>query len=262
MQRIILGRSGLDVPVMAVGTHPLAQRAPEVGARVLRRAFELGATWWDTSDDYGSFPVVARAMAGRPREALTISSKSYVTGYAEGQAAVREALEALGTPYLDLMFLHYVQSAEELEARAGCLEAFREAKQAGRVRAIALSSHTATGLRAALAVPDIEVVMAPWNIRGRLPDSATLPEMSHALQACYEAGKGVVLIKVLGAGVLFTIFDDAIRGAARFPYKHVLNIGVQSVRELEADLRLVLGQTVDPNIIRQFREGGPWGKAA
>ncbi len=262
MQRIILGRSGLDVPVMAVGTHPMAQRAPEQGVRVLRRAFELGATLWDTSDDYGSFPIVARAMARVPREQLTISSKSYATGYHEGKAAVRDALEALETTYLDIMFLHYVQSEDELAARAGCLEAFREAKLAGQVRVIALSAHTPDGLRAALAEPDIEIVMGPWNIRGQLPDNSTLPEMSHALQACYEAGKGVVLIKVLAAGALFKLFDEAIRAGVRFPFKHAMNIGVQSTRELEADLRLVLGQPVDANIIRQFREGGPWGKAA
>src|SRR3989442_4436650 len=38
------------------------------GARLLTRAYDLGVTFWDSSDDYGTHPNVARALRERSEE--------------------------------------------------------------------------------------------------------------------------------------------------------------------------------------------------
>ncbi len=262
MQRVTLGRSGLDVPVFAVGTAPLADVPEEQGLQVLLRGIQLGATWWDTSDDYGTLPLVGKALAGLPRNRMTISSKLAAKSHDEGVEGVRQALAMLATDYLDIMFLHYVHDADDLAARQGCLEALLEAKAAGRIKAVGLSSHNCDAIKIAAGRPEIDVVLAPWNVHGELPDGGSLFEMEFAIRACYTAGKGVMLMKLLADGALRTILDEAIRAAVRIPYKHAVDIGVQSIHQLETDIRLVLGRPVDARILQQLKEGSGWGKAA
>ncbi|MHB9133300.1 MAG: aldo/keto reductase [Armatimonadota bacterium] len=262
MQRIILGQSGLDVPIFVVGTAPLARVDADHAVEVLRRGYELGATWWDTSDDYGSMPLLTRAMVNLPREQLTISSKTSAHNHGEGTGSVRQTLFSLNTDYLDIMFLHYVRSTDDFRARQGCLDALVDAKEKGTIRAIGLSSHLAAPIRLAAEQPAIDVVMAPWNMRGEMPDGGSFFEMEEAIRACYEAGKGVILMKLLAAGALYMICDAAIRSGADYPAKHAVVIGVQSVREMETDIRLTLGEPVDASILSRLKANAAWGKAA
>jgi aryl-alcohol dehydrogenase-like predicted oxidoreductase len=60
MKRVPLGRTGLLVSRLAFGTGYLGGPVT-AGARLLVEAFELGVNFWDTSDDYGTHPHVARA---------------------------------------------------------------------------------------------------------------------------------------------------------------------------------------------------------
>ncbi|MHB9026034.1 MAG: aldo/keto reductase [Armatimonadota bacterium] len=262
MKRIILGQSGLDVPVFAVGTAPMARIPIEQGMQVLQRAYELGATWWDTSDDYGTHGLLARVLPKYPRAELTISTKSSAHSREEGEASIRQVCFQLGTDSVDLLFLHYVKDSEDFTQRRGFLDAMREAKARGTIRAIGLSSHLPDPINLAADHPDIDVVMVPWNVRGVMPSGGSFVQMVNAIQHCYAAGKGVILMKILDAGRLYDICDEAIAGAAHVAFKHALNIGVQSIHELEADIRLTLGQPVDAGILQHLKAGSSWGKAA
>ncbi len=262
MQRTKLGKSGLNVPVFAVGTGGMGSMAQDDVVRILRRAWELGAVWWDTSDDYGSQPFVGTAMRDFPRDQLTISTKTHARTHGEGVAAVHDALRELGGNYLDIMFLHDVRDLEDLNSRRECLRAFSELKQQGIIRAIGLSSHFIAPFIQAAREPDIDVVLAPWNARGLLPEGGALTEMKQVIHACYKAGKGVVLMKVLASGQLKPFLDEAIHAAAHYPEKHVLNIGVSSVLELETDIRLALGEPVDSGILRYLKTGHVDGREA
>ncbi|HEY3416275.1 MAG TPA: aldo/keto reductase, partial [Armatimonadota bacterium] len=182
MQRTQLGQSGLGVPVFALGTAPLARIPVEHGMQILQRAYELGATWWDTSDDYGTHGLLARVLPRYPRAELTISTKSSVHSREEGEASIRQACFQLGTDSLDILFLHYVHDAEDFAQRQGFLDALREAKARGTIRAIGLSSHLPDPLKLAADHPDIDVVMAPWNVHGIMPSGGSFAEMVNAIQ--------------------------------------------------------------------------------
>ncbi len=263
MQRIILGKSGLNVPVFSVGTAPLRDLPRAEALAVLHRAYELGATWWDTSDDYGTEPLVADAMARVERRLLTISTKTGAGTYEEGARAVKTALSTLRTDAIDIMFLHDVRDAADFEARQGCLNALRDLRARGVVHAIGLSSHRADPLHLAAAEPHIDVVLVPWNSYGETPDGeGTMREMEAAIRACYAAHKGVVLMKLLNAGRLKPHLDDALRSGADFREKHAVCIGVASILELETDIRLILGQPVDISILRHLKTGSSDGREA
>ncbi|MPZ85793.1 MAG: aldo/keto reductase [Actinophytocola sp.] len=98
--------------------------------RAVRRALDLGVTFFDTADVYGtgrSEEVLGRALAGR-RDEVVIASKwgntfdrgtTTLTGEDASPAYVRQALEGtlkrLGTDRLDLYQLHIGPSIEDAE---------------------------------------------------------------------------------------------------------------------------------------------------
>jgi aryl-alcohol dehydrogenase-like predicted oxidoreductase len=129
-----LGRSGIEVSALGVGTWalggPMAAGDQQLGwgavddeesVRALRRAAELGVTFYDTADAYGAGHaerVLARALGGR-REELVWATKwgntydeatRQLTGTDPSPAYARRALEAslrrLGTDRVDLWQLH------------------------------------------------------------------------------------------------------------------------------------------------------------
>lgn len=260
MQRNILGTTSLHVPVFALGTAPLATVTPEQAYSLLVRAVTLGATWWDTSEDYGNAAVIARGMANIPRVALTISSKTNALSAFEGHASVRQTLRAFDTGYLDIMFLHCVQDDFDLVRRQGCLEALCAAKERGWVRAVGLSSHTACVIEAAARMDAIDVVMAPWNEQGLLPGGESPLAMAQAINHCFRAGKGVVLMKLLANGELVPTLDAALQAGMACTWKHAICLGVRTIDELEMDIRLV---NRDEAIERRaFEQRLRWDEAA
>ncbi|MHB9108331.1 MAG: aldo/keto reductase [Armatimonadota bacterium] len=263
MQRTILGHAGLDVPVFCVGTAPLGQVPRGDAVQVLHRAYELGATWWDTADTYGTEALVGEALARVERRLVTVSTKITVEEYYDAKSAVVQAKERLGVETIDILFMHNVKDREDFEARRGCLNALRDLRANAEIGNIGLSSHNTEGIRLAADQPEIDVVMAPWNSFGYLPDrQGEMREMEDAIRACHAAGKGVVLMKVLDAGRLRFDFDDAIKAAAQFREKHAVIIGVSSILELETDIRLVLGEPVDASILRYLKTGSSDGRKA
>ncbi|HUR09445.1 MAG TPA: aldo/keto reductase [Nonomuraea sp.] len=130
----ILGRSGLRVSAIgfgawAIGGPFMARGKPagwgqvddEESVAAVRRALDLGVTFFDTADVYGtghSERVLGRALAGRWDEVViatkfgltfdaatrTLTGEDISPGYI--QQACRKSLERLGTDHIDLYQLH------------------------------------------------------------------------------------------------------------------------------------------------------------
>src|SRR5689334_12367371 len=129
-----LGRSGIEVSALGMGCWAIggpfwAGEQPlgwgevddEESIRAVRRALDLGVTFFDTANVYGaghSERVLARALAGRRDEAViatkfggTFDEQTRRVGPDDGspaglRRAVRESLRRLGTDRIDLYQLH------------------------------------------------------------------------------------------------------------------------------------------------------------
>lgn len=118
----------------------------------VRRAMELGVTFFDTADVYGagrSERVLGRAVAGHRDEvviaskwgnvfdevALVLTSSDQSVEYL--RKAVRASLQRLGTDYLDLYQLHIAPSVEDAEPLADAAE---ELVKEGLIRGYAWST--------------------------------------------------------------------------------------------------------------------------
>src|SRR5262245_20978018 len=115
MERRILGRTGLEVSVLAFGGARIGHGAGASDAdRLLRAAFERGVNAIDTAAAYGdSERLIGRALRGRRGDFVLLSKCGAMDGLArfdwsaEGiLASIQASLANLGTDYLDVIQLH------------------------------------------------------------------------------------------------------------------------------------------------------------
>jgi len=102
--------------------------------KVLDRAYELGCTFWDTSDVYGD----NESLIGRwfqrtgKRKEIFLATKFGVTKDAEGRPSVRsdaeyvkqacdKSLESLNVDYIDLYYCHRIDMKTPIEQTVGAM---------------------------------------------------------------------------------------------------------------------------------------------
>lgn len=177
---------GGDLPVVRLGYGTMQLTGEGVwgppkdhdeAVRVLRRAVELGITFFDTADSYG--PVVAEELL---KEALhpyaddvVIATKAGLTRQGPGiwtplgnPAYLRQqaelSLRRLGVERIDLFQLHRIDPAVRLEDQVGELAKLRDE---GKVRHIGLSEVSVQQLLDAQAVTPIATVQNLFNLANR-----------------------------------------------------------------------------------------------
>jgi predicted aldo/keto reductase-like oxidoreductase len=127
-----------------------------------------------------------------------------------------------------------------LDERMGALKAWTEAKESGRVRATALSTHNTMVLRKVLDVPEIDVVCTTLNMVGAVIDDGTLSEHIDAIRAIKEDGRGVYIIKILNAGRLRDSAEDAVRWAYQFhEIVDAWNIGMYDMNDVYSNIAIM-----------------------
>jgi aryl-alcohol dehydrogenase-like predicted oxidoreductase len=235
IRRVDLGRTGLRVSRLAFGTGYLGGSAAS-GARLLARAYDLGVNFWDTSDDYGTHPHVARALREVGRDKVVVATKTYAGTALGARRAVTKALRELAVEAVDVFLLHAVDSAGDLDAKQPALQALATAKAEGLIRAVGVSSHSREVLSRLLALPEVDVALVVVNETGVWMKDASPAEMTRAVQRLYRSGRGVYGMKALGSGQVTgaTAVASALRYARRFPYAHAICLGITSEAELDA----------------------------
>jgi aryl-alcohol dehydrogenase-like predicted oxidoreductase len=111
---------------------------------------------------------------------------------------------------------------------------FAEAREKGIVRTHGVSCHTIEALRTAAATPWVEVDLARINPAGSSMDADPQTVVA-VLKQMKAAGKGVIGMKILGAGSLRSKADQALQFALSLECVDCFTIGSENRNEL-ADL--------------------------
>ena len=148
LRRRPLGDSGIDVPVVGLGTNNFGRRLDaDATARVIDAALDAGVNFLDTADLYGnglSEEFIGRAVKGR-RDSFVIATK-FGFGNEEGSGgsrrwiefAIDRSLRRLGTDHVDLYQQHRPDENTPVEET---LDALNDLVTAGKVRAIGSSQY-------------------------------------------------------------------------------------------------------------------------
>ena len=200
----IFGRSDLAVTVTGLGGEGVLRThgREEEAWNVIEEAVARGIAYFDCARAYaGSEKYYGRFWSRHPevRAGIFQAGKSAMRSKREALADLDRTLENMGIDHLDLWQIHDVRTEEDLErisGPGGALEAFVEAREAGKTRFIGVTGHHDSKiLEKAVREWPVDSVMMPVN-----PVEAALGGfMDSALPAALRKGIAVIAMKVLGA---------------------------------------------------------------
>ena len=204
METARLGGSDLDVSRVGLGCNQFGRKLDREATRaVVEAALEVGVTFFDTADVYGSGESerFIGAALGRRRADVVLGTKfgqdASVPGPGGSRQHVRRALvaslERLGTDVIDLYTYHRPDGITPLEET---LTAMQELVDEGRVRWLGLSNVDAAQVAAAAASGvTVVAVQNEYSLLHRDDDAEVLP-------LCLRHGIGYVPYFPLASGLL------------------------------------------------------------
>lgn len=215
MDKRKLGNSGLEVSALGLGCMGLSfgyGPATEKGdaIKLIRRAYELGVTFFDTAEVYGPFQneeLVGEALAPFRNEVVIATKFGFVQGQIqlglnskpENIRKVAEAsLKRLKTDRIDLLYQHRVDPGVPMEEVAGTV---KELIQEGKVKHFGLSEAGVQSIRKAHAVQPVAALQSEYSLWWREPEKEIIPVLE-------ELGIGFVPFSPLGKGFLTGKIDD------------------------------------------------------
>jgi len=244
----MLGRTGISVSRLCYGTltlGPLQRKLPpEVGGQLLIHAYHQGVTFFDTAQLYGTYPHLRHLFTQVPRNKVVVMTKSYAWSRETAREAVEEALEEMGTTYLDIMLMHEQESSHTFRGHEDALQEYVRLKELGMIGAVGFSTHRIEAVTASLSIPALQVVFPIFNPAGLGIQDGGIDEMILALKAAREAGKGVVGMKPLGGGHLLGSYEETLRFSLEHPLLDAVAVGMQSQEEINANVLLAMGETL------------------
>jgi aryl-alcohol dehydrogenase-like predicted oxidoreductase len=209
MKKRKLGKGGLEVSAIGLGCMGLsyaygAETNKEDAIRLIRRAFELGVTFFDSAEAYGPFrneELLGEALAPF-RDEVVIATKF---GFDQGNTGLgpnskpenirnvtEAALKRLKTDRIDLLYQHRVDPNVPMEDVAGTV---KELIQQGKVKHFGLSEAGVQSIRRAHSIQPVAALQSEYSLWWREPEKEIFPTLE-------ELGIGFVPFSPLGRGFL------------------------------------------------------------
>jgi len=216
MEKRKLGKSHLEVSAIGLGCMgmsiaygPPADKKEMIA--VIRKAVELGVTFFDTAEVYGPFTneaLVGEALAPFGGK-VVIATKFGIKIDPSGQQvqdsrpsnikqSVEGSLKRLKIDTIDLYYQHRVDPAVPIEEVAG---AVKDLIREGKVKHFGLSEAGVQTIRRAHAVQPVTAVQSEYSLWWRRPEEELLPTLD-------QLGIGFVPFSPLGKGFLTGKIDE------------------------------------------------------
>lgn len=238
--RVKLGPAKVELSRLAMGTGTngsggSSNQTKKLGveglANLFKAGYDLGVTFWDCADQYGTHPHAKAALKYVKRENVTILTKTHANTEAEMRADLDRFRRELGTDYLDIVLLHCMLDDNWNQRKRGAMNVLEEAKAKGIIRTKGVSCHTLGALKTAAAEPWVEVDLARIN-PAKIAMDADPATVLAILKQMKADGKGIIGMKILGAGRLRNKVDESLQFALAQDCIDCFTIGSESIAEL------------------------------
>ena len=215
-----LGKSGIYVHPIALGTnfvggHNFYKNVDEeAGKQTVRDALDNGVTMLDTAQMYGpnrSEELVGEVIKEYQRDKVIVATKVAHREDENGETIIDnspeflkkkidEALERMQLEYIDLFYIHY-PDPEEKTPLDEAVSGLKEAKDAGKIRAIGVSNVTLEQLKTANKDGHVDVVQNEYNLLNREAENGIF-------DYCTENNITFIPFYPLAAGLLAGRYDE------------------------------------------------------
>lgn len=238
---VTLGRTGIKVSRLAQGTgtngvnhssNQIRQMGDRGLADLLVKGVDNGLHFWDLADQYGSHPHAKTALQTVKRDNVVILSKTHASTEKDMWADLDRFRREMGTDHIDIVLLHCMLDANWAQEKAGAMTVLSEAKQKGIIKAHGVSCHDLGAMKVAADSDWVDVDLARLNPAGVAMD-ADPGTIIALLRTMKQRGKGVIGMKILGAGALRNRRDEALQFALAQDVLDCFTIGCQSPAELD-----------------------------
>ncbi len=233
---VTLGETGIRVSRLAMGTGTSgyggsSNQSRKLGlkglANLLRTGYDNGIFFWESADQYGTHPHLKEALKGVDREKVVLMTKTHAETEKQMKADLDRYRREIGTDHIDIVLLHALTNPQWNQKRRGAMEYLEKARQDGIIKAHGVSCHSLGALETAADEPWVQVDLARMNPAGVRMD-ADVPTVIKVLQKMKSEGKGIIGMKILGAGQLSNRIDEALQYALAQDYLDCFTIGSES----------------------------------
>ena len=212
-----VGQTGLNVSLLSFGSHTdpgykrkaaqgnvLTEEGQAKRDRLLARALDLGVNMVDTYENEGQWEPVARVVKAKRDKTLVSLCRQFPMFVGEN---IDRAAKLFG--HVDMYRVYFGEGAGFDAKQLADWDVLRRAKEAGKVRAIGISTHDERLMTAALRdLEGLDYVMFPYNfIHARADYAEFLPQAA-------AKGVGLIAIKPLAAGSIVKL-DPRARQTSR-----------------------------------------------
>lgn len=231
MKKRFLGKSGLEVSAVGYGCMGLSHgygAVPEhdEAIRLIRKAYELGCTFFDTAEEYGAGHnelLVGEAIEPF-RDKIVLATKLHLNS-SEGDTEtvirrhLEESMKRLRTDYIDLYYQHRIEEDDKVEEVA---EVMGKLVKEGKIRGWGQSQATPDQIRRAHAIAPLTAIQSEYSMMERMFEKKVIP-------TCEELGIGFVAFSPIASGFLSGKYtnrstysgDDVRRVITRFSKENV-----------------------------------------
>ncbi|MFC5647943.1 aldo/keto reductase [Paenibacillus solisilvae] len=206
-----LGRSGLEVSLLGLGTNSFGKRADrDTSVQIIDYALENGINFIDTANIYAnteSETIIGQALKGKRHSVVLATKAGLVRGQgpnASGssryhlQQELENSLRRLNTDYIDLYQIHTFDPNTPLEET---LSTLNDMVRSGKVRYIGASNYAAWELMKALGISEYKgyerfvSTQISYSLADRTPEQELIP-------MCVDQGVGIIPYFPLAGGIL------------------------------------------------------------
>ena len=166
LERRSLGTTGEKLSILGFGGIVVMNATPQEASKRVGEAIDAGINYFDVAPSYGNAEERLGPALEAYRKDVFLACKTTQRSKAGAAAELESSLKKMRTDHFNLYQLHAVAKLEEVEQilkPGGALEAFLEAKKAGKIHFIGFSAHS---VEAALALMDrfeFDTILFPIN---------------------------------------------------------------------------------------------------
>jgi len=228
------GRTGIKVPVLSLGMMFDALEKQFV----LRRALQLGVTYWDTAHVYSggnSELGVGKFLSKNPeiRKDLFIASKASMTKtIADVEKRLQTSLKRMQTDYIDLYFLHDIKGTRRLTDELRDWAAGAKKRKLIRFFGFTMHKTITECLEFGAGLDWIDAIMHSYNFR-LMQDE----KLNAAVDACHKAGIALIAMKTQGQGSAKKIKTGADKKVVAHFLERGFTVGQAKLKAVLADRR-------------------------
>jgi len=255
VDEVTLGRTGIKLSRLGMGTGSSGGQVQKALGqaefnKLIHYAYDQGIRYFDCAESYATFPWIAGAIKGLPREKLFLQSKIGRQS-ADVLAAIDRHRQTFNTDYIDSMLIHCMVKNGWTDDWKRMMDGFDQAREKKWIRAKGVSCHSLPALRTAIASEWTEVHLVRVNPQGRRVDGMEevgwdnddpghdITPVLAELKKMRAQGRGVIGMKIIGDGQFIHSEDreKSIRFAMSRPELDAVVIGFKNTVEIDEAIR-------------------------